>query len=86
MLTNYGVLTEGFDAPAVRAVYVGRPTFSPNRYQQMIGRGLRGPLNGGKEECLIVDVADNILQFGGDLAFRDYEHLWDTPRRTDTTE
>lgn len=76
VLTNYGVLTEGFDAPAVRAVYVGRPTFSPNRYQQMVGRGLRGPLNGGKDECLIVDVADNVLQFGGDLAFRDFEYLW----------
>jgi superfamily II DNA or RNA helicase len=76
VLTNYGVLTEGFDAPAVRAVYVARPTFSPNRYQQMIGRGLRGPLNGGKEECLIVNVADNVAQFGEELAFRQFEHLW----------
>jgi superfamily II DNA or RNA helicase len=76
VLTNYGVLTEGFDAPAVRAVYVARPTFSPNLYQQMVGRGLRGPLNGGKDECLIVDVADNIVQYGGDLAFRGFDYLW----------
>lgn len=76
VLTNYGVLTEGFDAPAVRVVYVGRPTFSPNLYQQMVGRGLRGPLNGGKEECLIVDVADNIVEYGGELAFRGFDHLW----------
>ena len=59
VLTNYGVLTQGFDAPATRAIYVARPTFSPNVYQQMIGRGLRGPLNGGKERCLIVNVRDN---------------------------
>lgn len=76
VLTNYGVLTEGFDAPAVRAVYVARPTFSPNLYQQMVGRGLRGPLNGGKDECLIVDVADNIVEYGGDLAFRGFDYLW----------
>ena len=76
VLTNYGVLTQGFDAPAVRAVYVGRPTFSPNLYQQMVGRGLRGPLNGGKEECLIVDVADNIEQYHGDLAFKGFAYLW----------
>ena len=76
VLTNYDVLAQGFDAPAVRAVYVARPTFSPNRYQQMIGRGLRGPKNGGKEECLIVNVADNILQYGNDLAFRQFEYLW----------
>jgi superfamily II DNA or RNA helicase len=78
VLTNYSVFAEGFDAPAVRAVYVARPTFSPNRYQQMIGRGLRGPLNGGKEECLIVDVADNVARYGGDLAFRDFESLWES--------
>ena len=77
VLTNFGVLTEGFDAPAVRAVYVARPTYSPNVYQQMIGRGLRGPLNGGKEVCLIVNVADNMAQFGEALAFHEYEYLWD---------
>jgi superfamily II DNA or RNA helicase len=59
VLTNYGVLTTGFDAPKVRAIYITRPTFSKNLYLQMIGRGLRGPLNGGTQDCLIVDIADN---------------------------
>jgi superfamily II DNA or RNA helicase len=76
VLTNYAVLTEGFDAPAVRAVYVARPTYSPNLYQQMIGRGLRGPLNGGKAKCLIVNVRDNIAQYGEALAFTKFEYLW----------
>jgi superfamily II DNA or RNA helicase len=75
-LTNYGVLTQGFDAPAVRAIYVARPTYSPNVYQQMIGRGLRGPKNGGKDECLIINVADNLLQYGEKLAFTQFEYLW----------
>ena len=77
VLANYAVLTEGFDAPAVRAVYVARPTFSPNLYQQMIGRGLRGPRNGGTETCLVVNVADNLRQFGEELAFRRFEYLWE---------
>jgi superfamily II DNA or RNA helicase len=76
VLTNYGVLTQGFDAPATNAIYVARPTFSPNVYQQMIGRGLRGPLNGGKERCLIVNVRDNWITYGDKLAFYDFEHLW----------
>lgn len=76
VLTNYNVLTQGFDAPATRAVVVGRPTFSANLYQQMIGRGLRGPLNGGKERCLIVNVADNVSQYGQQLAFYEFEYLW----------
>lgn len=76
VLTNYNVFTEGFDVPKVDAVFITRPTFSPNVYQQMIGRGLRGPLNGGKEEVLIVNVADNLTNFGEEFAFRHFEHLW----------
>ncbi|MGE2731764.1 DEAD/DEAH box helicase [Mycolicibacterium vaccae] len=77
VLTNFGTLTTGFDAPEVRAVYVGRPTYSPNLYLQMIGRGLRGPANGGTDECLIVDVKDNVRMYGGKLAFTDFEFLWE---------
>ncbi|MBE1877563.1 sacsin N-terminal ATP-binding-like domain-containing protein [Myceligenerans pegani] len=76
VITNYGVLTQGFDAPKVQAVYVTRPTFSPNVYQQMIGRGLRGRLNGGSEEVTIVNVQDNFTQFGDLLAFNQFEYLW----------
>ncbi|WP_167051356.1 DEAD/DEAH box helicase family protein [Salinibacterium sp. ZJ77] len=76
VLTNYGVLIQGFDAPNVRAVYLARPTFSPNVYQQMVGRGLRGPKNGGSERMLVVNVKDNFDQFGDLLAFNQFEHLW----------
>ncbi|WP_328759250.1 DEAD/DEAH box helicase [Streptomyces sp. NBC_00271] len=76
VLTNYGVLTQGFDAPKVRVVVVARPTYSPNTYVQMIGRGLRGPANGGEPECLILNVRDNIDNFGRDLAYTEFEYLW----------
>ena len=76
VLTNYQVLTQGFDAPSVRALYIARPTYSPNLYQQMIGRGLRGRLNGGKARCLIVNVEDNFVQYGEKLAFTEFDHLW----------
>ena len=80
VLTNYNVLSQGFDAPKVGAVYVARPTFSPNRYQQMIGRGLRGPKNGGSDEVLIVNVRDNIEAFGTQLAFTHFDELWTKER------
>lgn len=76
VLTNYGVLSEGFDAPKCDAVYVARPTFSPNRYLQMIGRGLRGPLNAGSERTLIVNVLDNAERFGEKLAFNELKLPW----------
>lgn len=76
VLTNFNVLSQGFDVPDVSAVYVCRPTFVPNRYLQMIGRGLRGPLNGGTERVDIVNVKDNADNFGTKLAFTHFDHLW----------
>ena len=76
VLTNCDLLIQGFDAPGVRALYIARPTFSPNAYIQMAGRGLRGPQNGGKDECLIVDLADNFGEVGDLLGYRDYVDLW----------
>ena len=60
VLTNFGVLTTGFDAPNIEAVIVARPTVSVVLYSQMVGRGLRGSFVGGSEHCMLVDVIDNI--------------------------
>ena len=77
VLANCDLLIQGFDAPGVRVLYIARPTFSPSAYIQMAGRGLRGPENGGKEECLIVDVADNWGAMNDFLGYRDYADLWE---------
>lgn len=76
VLVNCDLLTQGFDAPKVRALYIARPTFSPNRYLQMVGRGLRGPANGGTDRCLIVNVEDTFEQFGERLAYNEFDYLW----------
>ena len=75
-LVNYGVFREGFDAPKTRAIIVARPVYSPNLYFQMIGRGLRGVLNGGNDRCLVLNVTDNIENFERRLAFSDLDWLW----------
>ena len=75
-LVNYGVFREGFDAPKTRAIVVARPVYSPNLYFQMIGRGLRGPLNGGDNRCLVLDVRDNVENFDRALAFSELDWLW----------
>lgn len=76
VITNFGVLSQGFDAPATRAVVIARPVYSRNMYQQMVGRGLRGAKNGGKDDVLILDVADNVTNFDRKLIFNDFEYLW----------
>lgn len=56
VLTNVGVLTEGFDDPGVSCVAMARPTRSAALYAQCVGRGTR--LHPGKEDCLILDFVD----------------------------
>ena len=82
-LVNYNVFREGFDAPKTRAIIVARPVYSPNLYFQMIGRGLRGPRNGGDDRCLILNVRDTIDNFGEELAFTDLDWLWNLPSSKD---
>jgi superfamily II DNA or RNA helicase len=69
VLCNHSVLTTGFDAPKADMILISRPVFSPVRYMQMVGRGLRGPANGGTESCLISTVEDNILSYRDRLAY-----------------
>ncbi len=77
ILCNYGVLTTGFDAPKIRAIVIARPTTSVVLYEQMIGRGMRGPANGGTEKCLVIDLADNITRFQGQMAYKRMEEYWE---------
>ncbi|HEC03139.1 MAG TPA: DEAD/DEAH box helicase, partial [Phycisphaerales bacterium] len=43
VLLNVEVLTTGFDAPDVNTIVMCRPTLSRILYEQIVGRGLRGP-------------------------------------------
>ena len=63
VLCNHSVLGTGFDAPRTDMVLIARQVFSPVRYMQMVGRGLRGEKNGGTACCKIVTVMDNLGRF-----------------------
>src|SRR5690606_11274276 len=56
VLTNVGVLTEGFDDPGVSCVAMARPTRSEGLYAQCVGRGTR--LAPRKVDCLVLDFVD----------------------------
>lgn len=78
-LCNVGVLTTGFDAPKINVVCITRPTASPLLYEQMVGRGLRGPKNGGKPYCLVLDVQDQGLP-QGIMSYERVLELWEKTR------
>jgi len=64
-LLNYGVLATGFDAPQVSVLVLSRPTTSPVLFEQMIGRGLRGPANGGTLRCKVIYFEDDFSSLNG---------------------
>jgi superfamily II DNA or RNA helicase len=76
ILINYEVLTTGFDATNIKCVFITRPTQSIVLYSQMIGRGLRGPMMGGNEECLLIDIKDNLGRFDAEMAFNHFDSYW----------
>lgn len=78
VLTNFGVLTSGFDAPRTSAALIARPTNSLVLYMQMVGRATRGPKAGGNKDATIVTVIDSALPVFTDIgeAFLNWEDVW----------
>jgi len=61
VVSNYGVLCEGWDQPAVKCCILARPTKSPGLYLQQAGRILR-PWCG--HTAIILDHAGCVLEHG----------------------
>jgi DNA repair protein RadD len=62
IISNVGILTEGWDFPACRVLILARPTKSMIRYIQMAGRVLRP--HDGKEHALILDHSGSCKRLG----------------------
>lgn len=62
IVTNFGVLTEGWDEPEVGYVGLARPTKSLSLFLQMAGRGCRPAP--GKRDVLLVDHAGAVHEHG----------------------
>ena len=56
VLTNYAILTEGWNSPETQCIILARPTKSELVYTQMLGRGLRR--HPGKNYMVAIDFAD----------------------------
>ena len=79
-LCNFGVLTTGFDAPKTECIAIARPTTSEVLYEQIVGRGLRGPKFNGTVDCDVIDFADNIKRLGQPLSYARFSNLWVSER------
>lgn len=76
LVSNVGILTEGWDLPRASCVLKARPTMSRGLDRQMTGRGLRThctscdgsdgacPSSDHKRDCLVLDHAGNCHRHG----------------------
>ncbi len=62
IVSNCGILTEGWDCPPVSCLIVARPTASLALHLQIVGRGLR--TDPCKVDCIILDHAGNHARHG----------------------
>lgn len=83
VLCNCEVLTTGFDDPRVTHVVMSRTTVSQVLYEQMVGRGLRGPAFGGTEVCRVLDCIDDYdVPARLTLGYTGFREVWKPTRRT----
>jgi len=61
-LCNVGILTTGYDFPALDCIAFLRSTMSPGLYLQMAVRGMRP--HAGKADCLVLDFAGVVEMHG----------------------
>ena len=69
ILSNYGILTTGFDCPTIEVVILYRATKSLPLFLQMVGRGSR--VTPTKNEFTILDFGNNIQR----------HHYWEAARK-----
>jgi superfamily II DNA or RNA helicase len=86
VITNVGVLSTGYDFPAIDTIIFATPTKSKIKFVQCLGRGLR--LFNNKENCLVLDFKDvvgrhNLMDLGSifDVEIKNGETLSEAQER-----
>jgi superfamily II DNA or RNA helicase len=58
VICNYDIFSTGFDVPKLDVVFIARPVNSPVLFNQIVGRGTRGPKMDGTATHTLVQVID----------------------------
>jgi superfamily II DNA or RNA helicase len=69
IISNYGILTTGFDVPSIEVVILYRATKSLPLFLQMVGRGSR--ISSGKSDFTLLDFGNNVKT----------HNYWEHPRK-----
>lgn len=64
ILTNYELVSEGFDLPKIQTCIMARFTESLALYLQMVGRAIRSDKENGKTHAIVLDHVGNCFRHG----------------------
>ena len=77
ILINQEMLSTGIDLPNTNKLIISRPITSIILYSQILGRALRGPLNGGNSKNTIINIADNIRNYPSEsFIYKSFSEFW----------
>jgi len=84
VICNFDIFAAGFDVPKLDVIFIARPVNSPVLFNQMVGRGTRGPRVCGTETFTLVQIIDKI-KHSRFVGFDPYEQygLWDDDWKND---
>jgi len=71
VVSNVGLLTEGWDLPQLQCIILARPTMSESLYLQMVGRVMR--TTPGKTRAMVMDHAGCLFHHNSPIAHRNYD-------------
>jgi DNA repair protein RadD len=78
VICNFDIFSTGFDVQKLDVVFIARPVNSQVLFNQMVGRGTRGPRVGGTETFSLIQIIDKI-KYSRFIGFDPYEQygIWD---------
>ena len=81
ILLNLDLLATGVDLPNLQKLIITRPVGSPILYSQILGRALRGVLNGGRRENTVLTLRDNLASYPSEnLVYTYFSTEWNRRR------
>ena len=76
IVVNKSILATGYDVPAIKNVIISHPVKSSILYEQILGRGSRGPKVGGDEFSSIFELDENFEYHGDPISYMRFKNRY----------
>lgn len=74
VIINISILKTGFDCPGITDIILAKPIKTAIQWEQILGRGLRGPKVGGEKSCNIWELDDHKMIHGSIMSYMRFKN------------